>query len=162
MLTRDDWDKFLNNRENKSKLVKAITDYYKFKSIREKFKYSLVVTHVKKTWKIINSQVNADLSWHHIEDDTRFILETSKLKHPVVIRASDTGVLVLMCYAHQQLSPENDWLMKIDSERYVSVTSIKLYLKKPRLLYCQHIIVFEDVIQHRIQLTLVKYDLFKN
>ena len=42
------------------------------------------------------------------------------------IRASDTDVLVLARYSHQ-LSPENDWLMKIDSERYVSVTSIKLY-----------------------------------
>ena len=31
-----------------------------------------------------------------------------------------------MCYAHQQLSPENDLSMKIDSERYVGVTSIKL------------------------------------
>ena len=156
MITRDDWSKVLNNGENKSKLVKAITDYYKFKSIRGKSKYSLVVTHVEKTWKIINSHVNADLSCHHIEDDTRFILYTSKSKHPVVIRASDTDVLVLMCYAHQQLFPENDWLMKIDSERYVSVISIKLYLKKPCRLYCQHIIVLEDVIQDRIQLTLVK------
>ena len=35
MVARDDWDKFLNNGENKSELVKAITDYYKSKSIRE-------------------------------------------------------------------------------------------------------------------------------
>ena len=58
ILTRDDWDKFLNNGENKSGLVKAITDYYKSKSIREKFKYPLVMTHEEKTWKITNSQVN--------------------------------------------------------------------------------------------------------
>ena len=49
--TRDDW-------ENKSGLVKAINDYYKSKSIREKLKYPLVVTHEEKTWKITNSQVN--------------------------------------------------------------------------------------------------------
>ena len=41
MLTRDDWDKFLNNGENKSELVRAITNYYKSKSIREKLKYLL-------------------------------------------------------------------------------------------------------------------------
>ena len=52
MTTRDDWDKFLNNGENKSELVKAITDYYKSKSIREKLKYPLVVTHEEKTWRI--------------------------------------------------------------------------------------------------------------
>ena len=73
------------------------------------------------------------------------------------IRASDTDVLVLTCYSHQQLSPENDWLMKTDSERYVSVTSIKLYFGK---IMCSvlptHHFVLQDMIQHRIQLTLVK------
>ena len=38
LLTRDDWDKYLNNGENKSELVKAITDCYKSKSIKEKLK----------------------------------------------------------------------------------------------------------------------------
>ena len=127
MPTRDDWDKLLNNGENKSELVKAITDYCKSKSVREKLKYPLVVTQEEKTWKITNSQINEDLTCNPIEADTRLILEPSNLKHPAVITASDTDVPVLMCYAHQQLSPENDWLMKIDSERYVSVTSIKLY-----------------------------------
>ena len=55
------------------------------------------------------------------------ILKASTSKHPVVIRVSDTDVLVFMCYTRQQLCPENDWLMKTDSERYVSVISIKLY-----------------------------------
>ena len=31
-----------------------------------------------------------------------------------------------MCYTHQPLSLENDWLIRIDSE-YLSVTTIKLY-----------------------------------
>ena len=127
MSTRNDWDKVLNYRENKSELVKVITNYCKSKSIREKLKYPLVVTHRGKTWKITNSQVNEDLTCNHIEADTRLILEASKSKHPIVLRASDTDVLVLMCYAHQQLYLENYWLKKIDSERYVSVTSVKLY-----------------------------------
>ena len=84
------------------------------------------MTHEEKTWAITNSQVYEDLSYNHIETDTRLILEASKSKYPIVIRASDTDALVLMCYAHQQLSPEHDWLMKIDSERYVSVTALKL------------------------------------
>ena len=32
-------------QKNKSELVKAITDYFKSKSIREKLKYPLIVTH---------------------------------------------------------------------------------------------------------------------
>ena len=86
--------------KNKSELVKAITDYYKSKSIREKLKYPLVVALEEKTWKITNSQVNEDLSCNHIEADTRLILEALKSKHSVVITASDTDVLVLLCYAH--------------------------------------------------------------
>ena len=89
--------------------------------IREKLKYPLTLTHKEKTWKITKCQVNK-----YIEADTRLILEASKSKHPVVLRASDTDVLVLMCYAHQQLSLENDWFMNICIKRYISLTSIKL------------------------------------
>ena len=92
-----------------------------------KLKYPLVMTH-EKTCIIISNHVNEDLSCNHIETDTRLILEASESKHPVVIRASDKDVLALMCYADQQLYPENDWLMKLDSERYVNATSIELYL----------------------------------
>ena len=62
-----------------------------------------------------SNQVNEDLSCNHIEADTRLILKASKSKYSVVIRVSDTNILALMCYADQQLSQENDWLMKIDS-----------------------------------------------
>ena len=96
----------MNNGENKSELVKAITNYCRSISITKKLKYPLVVTNVEKTLKITNSQINEDLSWNHIEADTRLILEASKSKHPLVIRASDTYVLVLMCYSHKQLSRE--------------------------------------------------------
>ena len=78
-------------------------------------KYPLLVTHEEKTWIITSNQVNEDLSCNHTKADTRLILEASKSKHAVVIRASDTNIIALMCYADQQLSPENDWLMKIDS-----------------------------------------------
>ena len=61
------------------------------------------------------NQVNEDLSCNHIEADTRLILKASKSKYSVVIRVSDTNILALMCYADQQLSQENDWLIKIDS-----------------------------------------------
>ena len=146
----------MNNGENKSELVKSITDYYISKSTWEKLKYPLVKAHEEKTWKITNGQANEVLSCNHIEADTRLILEVSKSKHPVFIRASDTDVLVLTCYSHQQLSPENDWLMKIDSERYVSVTSIKLYFGEIMCSVLPAYHVWQNGIQNCIQLTLVK------
>ena len=39
MPNRDEWNKFLNNGENKSELLKAITNYYKSKSVTDKLKY---------------------------------------------------------------------------------------------------------------------------
>ena len=62
ILTRDDWENFLNNAENKSELVKIITDYYKSKLIWKKLKSPLVVTDEQKNSKITNSLVNEDLS----------------------------------------------------------------------------------------------------
>ena len=109
MLTRDNWDKFVNNRENRSELVKSITDYHKSKPIREKLKYPLVVTHEEKTWIITSNQVNEDLLRNHIE--------VSKSKHLVVITVYDTDILALIFYTDQQLSPEIGCLMKIDTER---------------------------------------------
>ena len=99
----------MNNGENKSELVKAITNYCKSKSITEKLRFPLVVTHEEKNWIITRNQVNEDLSCNNTE--------VSKSKHPLVIRASDTDILALICYADQQLSPENGCLMKIGSER---------------------------------------------
>lgn len=57
----------MNNGENKSELVKAITDYYKSKSIRDMKE----MPHEEKTWKVTNSQLNEDLSCNHVETDTR-------------------------------------------------------------------------------------------
>ena len=74
------------------------------------------MTHEEKTRKITNSQVKEDLSCNQIEADTRSILEASKSNHLVVLRASDTDVFVLMCYDHQQTSPEEDWLIRTDTD----------------------------------------------
>ena len=93
---------------------------------------------------------------NNIVADTRLILEASKSKHPVDIRASDTDVLVIRCYTHQQLSPENDWFIKTDSERNVSATSTKLYFGEIVCPFCQHTIVLQDVILHILDIQLIK------
>ena len=67
ILTQDDWENFLNNAENKSELVKIITDYYKSKLIWKKLKSPLVVTDEQKNSKITNSLVNEDLSGNQLK-----------------------------------------------------------------------------------------------
>ena len=36
------------------------------------------------------------------------------------------NIFFAVCNSHQQLPPEYDWLMKIDSKGYVNATSMKL------------------------------------
>ena len=93
------------------------------------------MTHEEKTRKIINSQVKEDLSCNQIEADTRSILEASKSKHLVVLRASDTDVFVLM-YLSANVSRgglvNEDWqwyfkilkVQKIDSSKYASKSDV--------------------------------------
>lgn len=131
---RDDWNKFLNNEE----IIINLNQYERNINIHQ------------KNWKINISRVNEDLFCNHTQADTKFILDASKPKYPVVIGASDTGVLLLMCYAHWQLFPENHWLMKTDSERCVSVAFIKLYFEKNMccVLPVYHCIIGYDKTQY--------------
>ena len=62
-------------------------------------------------------------SCNHHEADTRLVLHASQSKYPVIIRATDTDVLILLSYAYSVCKPSKDWLMKID-HRYVSVNKL--------------------------------------
>ena len=41
------------------------------------------------------------------------------------VKATDTDILILMCYAHRSQACTNKWIMNIDSERYVNVNTIQ-------------------------------------
>ena len=64
-----------------------------------------------------------------------------------------------MCYADQQLSLENDCLMKIDSERYVNVTSIRLYFGEIMcsVLLAYHCITGCDKTSHPANICKVRH-----
>ena len=61
----------------------------------------------------------------HIEADTRIILEASKSMNSIVVKAEDTDILILMCYAHSMKNCTNKWIMNIDSERFVDISVIR-------------------------------------
>ena len=43
----------------------------------------------------------------------------------MTVKATDTNILILMCYAHSSQGCTNKWIMNIDSERYVNVNTIQ-------------------------------------
>ncbi len=93
-----DWDSFLKNSENKTELIQFLVEYYKLPTVRLKLKSPLTVTSEETTWHITSSSVTQLASSNHHEADTRLICEASKSNNPVIIRAADTDILILMCY----------------------------------------------------------------
>ena len=43
----------------------------------------------------------------------------------MIVKATDTDFLILMCYAHSSQARANKWIMNIDSERYVNFNTIQ-------------------------------------
>ena len=93
-----DWEEFLCCPHNKTMLIRALVAHYKSEEVRKDLKYPVIVTEEEKTWGITTNSVMELLPCNHIEADTRLILEASKSELPVVIKATDTDVLVLMCF----------------------------------------------------------------
>ena len=119
-----DWDSFLRNSENKTELMRFLVDYYKTDAVRSKLKVPLTVTEEDNTWLITQLKIEMLDSCNHHEADTRLILHASKSTDPVIVRATDTDVFVLLTYAYSVIKPLQDWMMKIDHERYVSIKAL--------------------------------------
>uniref|UniRef100_UPI00358E375C uncharacterized protein n=1 Tax=Myxine glutinosa TaxID=7769 RepID=UPI00358E375C len=118
-----DWDAFLHNAENKTELIKFMVTYFKSDSVRSKLRIPLTVTEEQNTWLITQTKFEQLESCNHHEADTRLVLHASKCEGSVVIKASDTDVLILLSYAYSVCKPPQDWFMKID-HRYVSVKKL--------------------------------------
>ena len=118
-----DWDSFLQNAENKTELIRFLVHYFKTDSVRSKLKIPLTVREEENTWLITQTNIEKLESCNHDEADTRLVLHASQSTGPVIIRATDTNVVILLSYAYSVCKPLQDWLMKID-HRYVSVNKL--------------------------------------
>ena len=118
MPTGKDWEAFLCNPENKTELIKFLVKYYKTDSMRLNLSLPLIITEEMNTWLITQSDISQLESSNHYEADTRLVFHATKCMEPVIIRATDTDILILLTYAYSVCKPENDWMMKMDN-RYV-------------------------------------------
>ena len=55
------------------------------------------------------------------EAGTRTALHCSESSKPVLVKAKDTDILILMVYAFALTSPSYDWYLQIDNGKIVSV-----------------------------------------
>jgi hypothetical protein len=119
-----DWDLFLNNPDNKIELIQFLVNHYKSDPVRSKLEIPLTLTEEEKTWLVVKRTGIQELGQcNHTEADTRLVLHASRCDGPVIVRAADTDIMILLCHAFPICKPQHDWLMKVD-HRYVSISKV--------------------------------------
>ena len=78
----------------------------------------------KNTVLISQSQQQSLFTSNQEEADPRVALHCSESSKPVLVKAKDTDILVLMVYAFALTSPPYDWYLQIDNGKTVSTKKI--------------------------------------
>ena len=85
-------------------------------------------------------------------------MESWKKEKTVILKATDTEILILMCYAHSSQASTNKWIMNIDSKRYTNVKAIQDHLGELVCDFYQLTTVKLAVLQRLTQLIDEKLD----
>ncbi len=115
------WQTFLHNPENKTELIHFLVEF--MKENRNWLRSPTIVTENEKSWLLTTTAVIQLDDCNHIEAGTRLIYVASTANSPVVIRATDTDVLILMVFVYTEMR-QHEWQMKIDRESYVNIGKI--------------------------------------
>ena len=91
------------------------------------------MNHRNITKKITRDYVHVTVELNHEEADTRVVLHTFISEGPVIVKAKDTDILILMIYAYTLKKPEAIWCMQIDHNKYVNVGKITQLLDDPHV-----------------------------
>eukprot|EP00794_Sanderia_malayensis_P016352 gene16352-17996_t len=112
------WQTFLHNSENKTELIHFLVEF--MKENRNLLRIPTIVTENEKSWLLTTKAVIQLDNCNHIEADTRLIYVASTANSPVIIRAADTDVLILMVFVYREMR-EHQWQMKIERDSYVNI-----------------------------------------
>ena len=104
----------------------------------------------KDTVLISQSQQQSLFTSNQEEADTRVALHCSESSKPVLVKAEDTDVLILMVYAFALTSPPYDRYLQTDNGKIVNVKNIyQNFRKTTSLCFCQfHSLTGCDFVSH--------------
>ena len=122
-----DWASFLSDGDNKTELIRFISEYCKSDKVRRKLKVPLTITAEDKTYLIESTGVQELSTCNHHEADTRIILHAVNTSDPVIVIASDTDILILLVFTFRKIT-ERKIQMKIDNQRFVDINNVCSYL----------------------------------
>ena len=117
-------DDLTQTKLNKTELIRALVHHFKPIDVRKNLLHSIIITGEEKTWYITKDGILETPGSNYLGADTRIILEAVKSDGPVIVKAADTDILVLMYCVHSHERKTNQSIMQINSERFVSFNSI--------------------------------------
>ncbi len=123
MPKQNEWSSFLHNPENKTELIHFLVSFLK-ENRSHLIRVPTIVTENEKSWLITPTTITELDDCNHYEADTRLICVATQVDMPVIIRATDTDVLVLMAHIYSWTNIEKPWQMNIDQESFVNINAI--------------------------------------
>ena len=101
-----DFHQFMHNKENKNEFIKPFNDFFEHPETRNHLKVPLTISHRNITKRITRDDTDVTVECNHEEADTRVVLHAFNSEGPVIVKAKDTDILILMIYAYALKKPE--------------------------------------------------------
>ena len=115
---------FLSNTKKKSQVLKKFIEYLTHENTRKDLMGRTTLNIEKDTVLISQSQQQSLFTSNQKEAVTRIALHFSESSKPVLVKAKDIDILILMVYAFALTSPPYGWYLQIDNGKIVSVKKV--------------------------------------
>ena len=139
MLQGNEWNKFFDNIENKTDLLRLLTEYLKREDVSKTLRIPIIVNDKDNTRKISGDSQSIIFECNHEEADSRMVLHNCLEDTNVVVVSKDTDVLELMVFAFVYHQPNKEWFMKIEADKYVNIGAIVKHFGDDFCLKLPHI-----------------------
>jgi len=97
-------------------------------------KVPLTINHRNITKRITRDDVDVTVKCNHKEADTRVELHAFNSEGPIIVKAKDTDILILMIYAYALKKSEAIWCMQVDHNKFVNVGKIAKFFDESTCL----------------------------
>ena len=124
MLQGNERNKFFDNIENKTDLLRLLIEYLKREDVSKTLRIPIIVNDKDSTRKISDDSQSIIFECNHEEADSRMVLHNCLEDTNVLVVSKDTDVLVLMVFVFVYHQPNKEWFMKIEADKYVNIGAI--------------------------------------
>ncbi len=139
MPKQNEWSSFLQSPENKTDLILFLVSFLKENQSRLA-RIPTIITENEKSWLLTPTRITELEDCNQYKADTGLIYVATQDDIPVIIRATDTDVLILMVHIHSWRNIDRPWQMKVSHESFLNISLIcdKISLEACNILPAFH------------------------